>query len=68
LDGLAAQIEASYALVHELYGLTEEEIAVVNGRDPETLNALNAPIPLKDGSVSSWLQWPEWFGSNPFRR
>jgi hypothetical protein len=33
LDGLAAQIEASYALVYELYGLTEGEIAIVEGRD-----------------------------------
>jgi hypothetical protein len=33
LDGLAAQIAASYALVHELYGLTAKETAIVEGSE-----------------------------------
>jgi hypothetical protein len=39
--------------VYELFGLTEEEIAIVEGRIIETLNVL---IPLKDGSVASVIR------------
>jgi hypothetical protein len=42
------------ALVYELYGLIEGEIASVEGAG--SLSTLKAPIPLKGGSVSSLVQ------------
>ena len=42
------------ALVHDLHGLTEEEVAIAEGAG--SLSTLEAPIPLKDGSASSLVQ------------